>query len=253
MGRFNRLHVESGIFHVTHRCHNKAHFLKFARDRNAYRNKLRDHLKQVNVHLFDYTITTNHVHLLLETEEKSAVSTLMQQVAGEFASDYNRRKNRTNAVWGDCFHATLIEGGRYFFECLLYVELNMVRCGVVPHPREWAWGGYHEIMGNRRRYRLLDLNRLQWRLGCDSLEAARQQIESGLQERIIRGELKRTECWSHALAVGSRQFLENYQARIFSRAKTQIVEEPGGLCVLRETPPPYGSELTVKKAAKPLF
>jgi hypothetical protein len=31
--------------------------------------------------------------------------------------DY-RRKGRTNAVWGDNFHATLVEEGRYLWRCL---------------------------------------------------------------------------------------------------------------------------------------
>ena len=42
MGRAHRLTVEGGIFHVTHRCHNQAILLKFARDRDAYREKLRE-------------------------------------------------------------------------------------------------------------------------------------------------------------------------------------------------------------------
>jgi putative transposase len=46
----------------------------------------------------------------------------------------------------------------------------MVRCGAVGHPREWEWVGYHEIMGLRRRYRLIDLDRLCWRLRADSGE-----------------------------------------------------------------------------------
>ena len=44
MGRANRLTVEGGIFHVTHRCHNQVLLLKFARDRDAYREKLREAL-----------------------------------------------------------------------------------------------------------------------------------------------------------------------------------------------------------------
>ena len=42
MGRAHRLTVEGGIFHVTHRCHNQAFLLKFVRDRDAYREKLRE-------------------------------------------------------------------------------------------------------------------------------------------------------------------------------------------------------------------
>ena len=46
------------------------------------------------------------------------VSGLMRNVAGEFARAYNRRKERMNAFWGDNFHATLVEEGRYLWRCL---------------------------------------------------------------------------------------------------------------------------------------
>ena len=58
-----------------------------------------------------------------------------------------------NAFWGDNYQATLVESGRYLWESQCYIELNMVRCGVVKHPREWDWVGYQEIMGHRQRYR----------------------------------------------------------------------------------------------------
>ena len=44
-----------------------------------------------------------------------------------------------------------MEDGDYLWQCLCYIELNMVRCGVVAHPRDWAWVGYHEIMGIAHR------------------------------------------------------------------------------------------------------
>jgi putative transposase len=56
----------------------------------------------------------------------------------------------------------MVEDGENW-ECLGYIELNSVRCGVVAHPREWERVGYHEIMGQRRRYRVIDLDRLRWR------------------------------------------------------------------------------------------
>jgi hypothetical protein len=42
MSRAHRLPTEGGVVHLTRRCHNRAFLLKFARDRNAYRVKLRD-------------------------------------------------------------------------------------------------------------------------------------------------------------------------------------------------------------------
>ncbi len=107
----------------------------FAIDRDGYRAKLREHLPQFEVALLDYCITFNHVHLLLDAEERMQISGLMRMVAGEFARAYNRRKARSNAFWGDNFHATLVEDGIYLWRCLCYIELNMVRCRRVAHPK----------------------------------------------------------------------------------------------------------------------
>jgi len=49
-----------------------------------------------------------------------------------------------NAAWRNNFHATLVEEGRHLWRCHCYIELNMVRCGRVSHPREWGWPDYQE-------------------------------------------------------------------------------------------------------------
>src|SRR4051794_27828415 len=97
MARANRLSDHGGIFHVTHRCHNWEFLLKFALDRNGSRAKLREHLAEFETALLDYCITCNHVHLLLDAQERGQISGLMRTVAGEFARAYNRRKERMNA------------------------------------------------------------------------------------------------------------------------------------------------------------
>ena len=100
MPRGNQLKGDGGIFHVTHRCHNRSFLLKFARDRDAYRVKLRKRLERFDVALLDYCLTSNHVHLLVDARERLVVGGLMCSVAGEFSRAYNRRKGRTNAYWG---------------------------------------------------------------------------------------------------------------------------------------------------------
>ncbi len=41
--------------------------------------------------------------------------------------------------------------------CLVYIDLNMVRAGVVNHPLKWKHGGYREIQEPRDRYTIIDL------------------------------------------------------------------------------------------------
>jgi hypothetical protein len=60
MPRGNLLCGDGGVYHVTHRCHNRAFLLKFARDRDAYRSKLRQRLGQFKVSMLDYCLTSRH-------------------------------------------------------------------------------------------------------------------------------------------------------------------------------------------------
>jgi putative transposase len=168
-------------------------------------------------------------------------------VAGEFARAYNRRKDRTNAFWGDNFHPTLVEGGPYLWRCLCYIELNMVRAGVVSHPEQWQWVGYHEIMGQRQRYRLLDLERLCWRLGTQSLEAVRENLAVGLKQAIACNQMLREACWAESLAVGSAGFVERIRPMILSRRETEVVEALEEVWVLQEQGVPYRPETGLKK------
>jgi putative transposase len=243
---------DGGVFHITQRCHNREFLLKFARDRDAYREKLREQLQEYEVSLLDYCLTSNHVHLLVDAAERQAVSGFMRQVAGEFGRAYNRRKRRMNAFWGDNYHATLVEDGEYLWRCLVYIELNMVRCGVVAHPREWPWVGYHEILGSRCRYRLIDLERLCWRLRAGSLEEVRKNLERSLAETVAVDRVKREACWTESLAVGSSSFVQRIEPLILSRRETEIVEAAENVWVLKEAAIPYGRKTGLKSACKAL-
>ena len=69
MGRANLLTSAGGIFHLTHRCPNRAFLLRFACDRDAYREMLRRHPQRFGVWLLDYGVTCNHVHLLVSAKK----------------------------------------------------------------------------------------------------------------------------------------------------------------------------------------
>ena len=252
MPRANRIRGDGGVFHVTHRCHNRAFLLKFARDRDFYRATLRRHIQEFDISVLDYCLTSNHVHLLLDSRERSEIARLMQVVEGQFALAYNRRKGRENAYWGDNYNATLVEEGDYLWRCLCYIELNMVRCGVVAHPKDWPWVGFHEIMGTRCRYRLIDLERLCWRLRANSLEEVRSNLTASLAEMIAQEQVKREAHWTESLAVGSRRFVEEAQPRAINRLETEIVETAQAVWVLKEAELPYGQKTGSKNACKAL-
>jgi putative transposase len=55
----------------------------------------------------------------------------MQLIAGRTAQEDNRRKNRHGAFWEDRYHATAIQAGDYLHQCVAFIDLNMMRAGVV--------------------------------------------------------------------------------------------------------------------------
>jgi putative transposase len=65
---------------VTHRCPNRTFLLKFARDRDACRSTLRKQLRHFDVAILDYCATSNHVHLLTDSDQRSELSGFMQGV-----------------------------------------------------------------------------------------------------------------------------------------------------------------------------
>ena len=94
-----------------------------------------------DVKVLDYMVTSNHVHVLLWTAHTDSVARMMQSVEGTSDRDFNRHKGREGAFWRDRYHPTLIENGEHLRRCLLYIDLNMVRAGLVDHPERWRRSG----------------------------------------------------------------------------------------------------------------
>ena len=134
----------------------------------------------------------------------------MHFLQGTVAGDYNRRKSREGAFWRGRHHPTLVETGSHLSRCLFYMEMNMVRVGVCAHPGEWVGGPYTEILGQRRRYRIVNRDRLKWCLGMPDEPDSRFQAwyTATVEELLARRRFAREPHWSEALAVGSEQWVE---------------------------------------------
>ncbi len=222
MPRANR-YVEPGhTYHVTHRCHDQSFLFRFAIDRQAYRSMLRERLGSYGISLLNYCITSNHTHLLLRIRDRRAetLARFMQSLEGDFAQYYNRRKKRSGAFWSDRYHAAMIQNGRHLWRCLAYIDLNMVRAGVVSHPADWEWTGYRELMGLRKRNRLLDtaaLCRAVELEGPDGLTEFRRRHQEMIEEAIANRDLRREPIWSESIAVGDQTWVQQVGGAIRNR------------------------------------
>ena len=109
-------------------------------------------------------------------------------------------------------------------------------------------GGIRRDHGPAKRNRLLDLDRLCWRLATEDLGAAQKNLEASLAEALAREQARREPCWTESLVVGSLPFVKRMQPLMVSRQQTEIVEGPDGVCASREAETPYGKETGPKSA-----
>ncbi len=235
MTRAKNSHSSSFIWHLTNRCHNREFLLKFKSDRRNFLLWLYKAKQKYGLIILNYMITSNHIHLLVYDDGRhDVVSRSILLAAGRTAYEYNRRKNRSGAFWGDSYHATAVGSGNHFLECLLYIDLNMVRAGVVKHPRNWPMCGYNEIMGAaRKRYRLIDKSMLMQLLAIHEPSELRKRYDTWIQERLAAGQLKREKKWTESVAVGNKDFVEMFQKEKGRKLRQEIHENDDGSFLLK--------------------
>ena len=244
MPRANRHFLPGHIWHITHRCHQSKFLFKFTRDRRRYLHWMFEAKKRFGLCVLDYIVTSNHIHLLVKDTGSNVIAESMQLIAGRTAQEYNQRKSRQGAFWEDRYHATAVEADEHLTRCLVYIDLNMVRAGVVNHPGKWKESGFSEIQNPPKRYAIVDLRSLSELCGFADLRdfqnAYRQWVEHSLEGALA----VRDDRWSEAIAVGSLAFVETVKNNLGVKAMHREVIEANGTYVLREPAESYARNFT---------
>ncbi|MDY6905833.1 MAG: transposase [Thermodesulfobacteriota bacterium] len=157
------------------------------------------------------------------------------------------RKKRKGAFWEDRYHATAVQNGDHFIRCLVYIDLNMVRAGVVSHPAEWPFGGYYEIMNPKERYSVVDREKLMDLLAIASddvlKEHRRDLVDYVLETRVD----KRVPMWTEMVAVGTEEYITDIYDRLGIRIKGREIMQDGDSFSIKEEQVPYGADFGPKK------
>jgi REP element-mobilizing transposase RayT len=224
MARANRHYIPGYLWHITHRCHKKEFLLKFVRDRKRWVNWLFEAKKRYGLSVFNYMVTSNHIHLLVyDNTGRDAIPKSIQLIAARTGQEYNLRKQRKGAFWEDRYHATAIEKNTHLERCLVYIDLNMVRAGVVDYPQMWPFCGYNEIQNPPKRHRIIDIDRLTKLLGFTNLHDFQSAHKRWVEASLIGGKSKRESEWTDSIAVGGRSFVEKVKENLGFRAKGRTI------------------------------
>lgn len=223
MPRANRYYHPGYVWHITHRCHKQEFLLRFDKDKKRWIQWLFEAKKRFGLCVLNYMVTSNHIHLLIYENKKGTIPKSLQLLAGRVGQEYNIRKKRKGAFWEDRYHATVIDGERYFVQCMVYIDLNMVRAGVVKHPMEWKYCGYKEIMNPKDRYTIVDREVLMKFFRTKNFAELQNEYEIYIQNELKKEDWSREPEWSSSIAIGSENFISEIQNKLgITKKKSKI-------------------------------
>ncbi len=235
MARAKRHYIPGHIWHLTHRCHKREFLLKFAKDRRRWLHWLLEAKRRYGLVILNYMVTSNHIHLLVVDDgDRDVIPRSIQLVAGRTAWEYNHRKRRKGAFWEDRYHATAVESGEHLLQCIVYIDLNMVRAGSVKHPSGWPFSGYKEIQKPRRKCALIAYERLMELAEFDTYSQLRTAHRDWVNDSLVQGRSVRDSKWSRSVAVGSERFVHRTKKELGARAKGRTVFKGADAFQLRE-------------------
>ena len=246
MPRANRYFLPGHVWHITHRCHKRQFLLKFAKDRRAWVYWLYQARRRYDLCVLNYVVTSNHIHLLVKDKGRGEIARSLQLIAGRVAQQFNRRKSRKGAYWEDRYHATAVQAEGHLARCMVYIDLNMVRAGVVEHPSDWGHAGYNEIQSLPERYRCIDISALTLLLGFANADSLRGTLREWVKAALVNGNLRRHPEWTQCIAVGQREYLEAIERDLKVSHPGRLIGGEQDNLFLREEPQSYLSNLGLK-------
>jgi hypothetical protein len=128
----------------------------------------------------------------------------------------------------------------------MYIDLNMVRAGVVEHPSEWDYCGYKEIQSPPKRYSIIDRPRLMELAGIDDSEELSRTHKRWVEEILGTGETSRQVKWTESVAVGSKHFIDTVRDKLGIRVAGRDIIMSGVSHELREPGVSYSCDFGAK-------
>jgi REP element-mobilizing transposase RayT len=113
MARPLRLEYEGAVYHVTIRGNQRGIIFQEDSDRERFIEILAESVERYEIHLYLYTLMTNHVHMVLETP-RANLSQFMHRLQTAYTVFYNR-KHKLSEISGDIYEQAFVKTFAGFF------------------------------------------------------------------------------------------------------------------------------------------
>lgn len=212
MARLSRLTLPGLPHHVVQRGNNRQAIFVDAVDYETMLTLLTEQSQKFRVAVHAYVLMGNHLHLLATPQTADGLPLMMQAVGRSYVRCFNNRHGRSGTLWEGRYRSTVLQPERHLLACMVYIDLNPVRGGLVAQPADYPWSSHAACLGLRAD-RLVTPHALFWALG--NTPFAREAAYAALVQAGIGGQEQAalTQSVLTGWALGDPDFIGALQAR----------------------------------------
>ena len=232
MARLARVSVPGYPYHVIQRGNNRQRIFATDADRVLMCDLLSENATRFDVAIHAYVLMDNHFHLLLTPSTADGLPKMIQAVGRRYVRYFNDVQQRSGTLWEGRYKSALVQTERYLMACMVYLDLNPVRAGLVSRPQDHRWSSHAHYAGVCND-RLVTPHALVWELGNTPFAREsryRELVQAGVTERqrAVLGQAV-TNGW----VAGDSSFIARLQSATVRRLTRG---SPGRPCKREPTP-----------------
>ena len=163
MARQARNQSLTEYYHIIMRGNNRESIFSQQRQKQYFKEFLKEKIEEQLIDIAGYCIMDNHVHIIIKAEI-GHLSKAIKSINIKYAMKFNKENRRIGHVFQDRFKSETIEDENYLIQVIKYIHNNPVKAKMVKSPREYRWSSYNEhigqniIVSDKQKEIILDIN-----------------------------------------------------------------------------------------------
>lgn len=146
LARFARKKSCTGYYHIIMRGVNRQNIFFDDEDRQQFTNTINRYQEELDVDIVTYCLMTNHVHMLLYSQED--LSVYIKKISASYVYWFNRKYERVGHLFQERYKSEIIDTESYFMTAIRYIIHNPQKAGICA-ATEYKWSSYPEILSGK--------------------------------------------------------------------------------------------------------
>ena len=143
MPRLPRVYIEDSVYYITCKGLPNQTIFKDKEDYKMYFGLLKKYVEQYQVKLYAYNLMPEHLHLLMEVDDKTAISQIMHALTSSYTKYYNGRYERSGHLFRERFKAAIVEkNANTLLSLTAYIHLNPKRLNLALAAEAYPYSSY---------------------------------------------------------------------------------------------------------------